>query len=180
MLHEERQTRARLRTLNNPRSMCHFPSWPTKPGAENLAARIRNNADRLGELPLVQRLLNGVEVEYRAPRRPNPLHCGRRVVRRIGLSGHELLLKLDRLPDFPCHPGVAVSLFADDAQKKAGVTYARGEVLLEDGRVLAVDRDVEGAVVRREIVFLVGIPAKQPILGSFVIVIIVADEHPYF
>ena len=64
--------------------------------------------------------------------------------------------------------------------EKTGITYARGEVLLEDGRLLTVDRDVEGAVVRREIVFLVGIPAKQPILGSFVIVIIVADEHFIF
>lgn len=48
------------------------------------------------ELPSVHRLLDGVEVEHRAPRRPNPLHCGRRVVSRIGLSGHELRLPLAR------------------------------------------------------------------------------------
>jgi len=131
----------------------------------------------LDELPSVHRLLDGVEVEHRAPRRPNPLHCGRRVVRRIGLSGHKLLLEFDRLPDFPCHPGAAVGLFADNAQKVTGVTYSRGEVLFDGDRLLAIDRDVEEPVVRREIEFLVGIPPKQPILGSQVIVIIVADEH---
>ena len=104
----------------------------------------------LDELPSVHRLLDGVEVEHRAPRRPNPLHCGRRVVGRIGLSGHELLLEFDRLPDFPCHPGAAVGLFADNAQKVTGVTYARGEVLFDRDRLLAVDRDDEGPVVRRD------------------------------
>ena len=78
------------------------------------------------ELPSVHCLLDGVEVEHRAPRRPNPLHCGRRVVGRIGLSGHELLLKLDRLPDFPCDPGAAVGLFADDAKEVTCVAYTLG------------------------------------------------------
>ena len=56
---------------------------------------------RLDELESVHRPFDGVEVEHRAPRRPNPLHCGRRVVNRIGLSGHELFPELDRLADFP-------------------------------------------------------------------------------
>lgn len=128
-------------------------------------------------LPSVHRLLDGVEVEHRAPRRPNPLHCGGRVVRRIGLSGHELLLELDRFADFPCHPVAVVSLFADNAQKVTGVAYARGEVLFEDGRRLAVDRDVEGPVVRSEIEFFMDVPPNQSILGNLVIVIIVGDEH---
>ena len=144
---------------------------------ESLRSVCSDQRYRLDELPSVHRLLDGVEVEHRGPRRSNPLHCGRRVVSRIGLSGHELLLEFDRLADFPCHPGAVVGLFADDAQKMTGVTYARGEVLFDGDRLLAVGRDVEGTVVRREIEFLVGIPPKQPILGSLVIVIIVADEH---
>lgn len=129
------------------------------------------------ELPSIHRLLDGVEVEYRAPRRPNCLHCARRVVSRIGLGGDELFLEFNRFPDFPSHPATVVGLFADDAQKVTGVVYARGEVLFGGDRLLAVDRDVEGPVVRRETEFLVGIPPEQPILGSLVIVIIVADEH---
>ncbi len=59
-----------------------------------------------------------------------------------------------------------VGLFADDAQKVTGVAYARGEVLFDGDRLLAVDRNIEGPVVRREIEFLVGVPPKQPILGA--------------
>ena len=151
-------------------------------GLESRAAkvtrhRIRYNADRLDELESVHRLFDGVEVEHRAPRRPNPLHCGRRVVNRIGLSGHELFPELDRLADFPYHPGAAVGLFTDDAEKVTGITDARGEVLFDDVCLVAVDREVEGPVVGREIEFFIDVPAEQPILGSLVIVIVVADEH---
>jgi hypothetical protein len=64
-------------------------------GLESRAAkvtrhRIRYNLDRLDELESVHRLFDGVAVEHRAPRRPNPLHSGRRVVNRISLSGNEL------------------------------------------------------------------------------------------
>ena len=41
----------------------------------------------------------------------------------------------------------------------------RGEVLFDGDRLGAVDCDVEGPVVRRQIEFLVGIPPKPPILS---------------
>ena len=121
-----------------------------------------NNADSLDELQSVHRLLDGVEVEHRTPRRPDLLHCSRRVVSRIGLGGHELLLEFERLADFPSHPGAVIGLFADNAKKVIGIVYARGEVPFDRGRLLAINRDIEGPVIRREIESLVGIPPKQP------------------
>ena len=53
--------------------------------------------------------------------------------------------------------------------------YLQASAVTEHDRT--VDRDTEGLVVRREIEFLVSVPSEQPILGSLVIVIIVAGEH---
>jgi hypothetical protein len=55
-----------------------------------------------------------------------------------------------------------IGLFADNAKKVIGIVYARGEVPFDRGRLLAINRDIEGPVIRREIESLVGIPPKQP------------------
>jgi len=63
-----------------------------------------------------------------------------------------------RIPKPSSHCG----LFADNAQEVTCVAHTRGEVLFDGDRLLAIDRNVEGPVVRREIEFLVGILPKQP------------------
>ncbi len=79
-------------------------------GAIGSRQGLLNNAEGLDALRSVHRLLDGLEVDHRAPRRPNPLHGGRRVVRRIGLGGHELLRERDRLPDCPGHPIISLTM----------------------------------------------------------------------
>ena len=73
--------------------------------------------DRLLAWDAGNRLLDGVEREQRAPQRAGMLQCGRRVVDRAGLDGHELLFELGGLPGFPRRPATEVALFADDAQE---------------------------------------------------------------
>lgn len=100
------ESNARLSSANKPVS-----GNIMRPESRGTTAQDTNGSD---EVPSAHRHLDGVEVEHRAPRCPNPLHGGRRVVSRIGLDGHELLLELDRLADFPSHSATVVGLFADE------------------------------------------------------------------